>query len=816
LRFRWSKAGVAGAVLLLLLVWFIVHTSPFLVPLRVIAAERHNRDSAAQGPTVVDVSPVILRENVIRLGMNLGNESVFDSQDILKNLLGQNPGFEGGEWRTVMECGRATATSCTDAANSGGWPTEFMAGGSFEVLTGGAAGETGKILHSTASDAHTGVTVEFAPVAAEQGAAMGKTLAAHDFIAVRRSIPGGALDGWSFYPGGGATAAVEYKDLSPRTPGRQALRIDAMGIGQYGGISTPFALNGSRTYGPYEIRFRAKRIAGSAPLLVKLDRPATNSTLFQASVPLSGDWQDYNLDFQAIESARTTGGVILSFSVGGAIVLLDDVSLEEAAGNGTAFRNDVVATLERLRPGVLREMDSGQNFGCDLDNMLAPEFGRRRCGFGRYGTVPGGIPVGLHDFLVLAEKLHTEPWYTIQIGWSAKEAAGLMEYLGGPVTTKYGAVRAALGHPVPWTKTFPRIHLEFGNEAWNEAQAGAAISPSDRYAARATEILGALRASPWYSPERFNLIANTQAVWAGRTDQILKTLRGADMVDIAPYTFTNFGDDSSIEHIFGPMLAEPQFLDDTTEGYVHQQAHAAAAAAHPARLAVYENNIGTTSGTASQAVVNAVVPSLGAGLSAIEHELLMLRDLGITVQNTFSLGGSRYHFYNSTGTNNDETSPVWGTVLDMGGPTNRVRPSFLAEQLANEAIRANMLTSRIDGDDPTWDQPKTANDNFEVDRVHELQSFAFGDAASTTLVVFNLSRTAAHTVGLSGACAPRGEVRVQTLTAAKITDNNEQAEDVKTVTREEHNVVPGRTVFSLPPFSMTSLASSNQGCVPVK
>lgn len=778
-----------------------------------IAATPH--PAVAQGPSTIRVDRTILHEHAIRLGMNLGEESYYDSQQILKNLVSQNPGFEGRQWQSVLPCGRVTPTSCTDGANSGSWPEGFLDGGTYEVLTGPGAGETGAILYSTAASEHVGTTVQFAQPA--------RSLGMNDYIAVRKVTPltpsgADALYGWSQYAGGGASIAPESDDLSPHTLGVQAVRLDASGGGQFASLATSFDSTNDHSYlhmrGPYHVDFRAKGIAGSRSLTVKIQRSGSNAPIFEQTVRLSGNWQDYTLSFNANEPAQAVGTVNVGFSVSDSKVLLDDVALEEATSNGTAFRDEVVATLQRLRPGVLRYMDSGQNYGSSLDNMLAPQFARRRAGFNRYSTNTSDVPIGLHDFLVLCEKLGSEPWYTMQLGMSTREAADLMEYLGGPISSRYGAKRAALGHPIPWTQTFSTIHLEFGNEAWNTAQPGASMADSPAYASRATQIFQTMRASPWYPNTRFDLIADAQAVYAGRTVDLLKTMQGVDTIDIAPYNFDTFGDDSSIEHIFGPMFAEPQMLDDTVEGYVHQQAHVAATAPHPVHVAVYETNMGTVQGVASQAIVNATVPSVGAGIASIEHELLMLRDLGITVQNTFQLGGGAFHFDNTTGKDKDETSPVWGVVVDIGGPADRVRPSFLAEQLANGAIRPTMLTTSIEGEDPTWNQPFSANDKVQLNHVHELQSFAFSDPSSTTLLLVNLSRTSAHSVGISGACAPQGIVKVETLTSAKIDDTNELRQTVKTVSRTEPNVVPGATVFVLPPFSMTSLASSNHGCVP--
>lgn len=768
--------------------------------------------ATAQGPTIINVSPVILHQNVIRFGMNLGNQNNYDSQQILKNLINENPGFEGQQWQSVLQCGKVTPTSCTDSGNSGAWAEGFLDGGTYEVLTGDAVGETGPILHSTGASGQVSTTVQFAQTA--------KLIGKDDYIAVRKTIKGDGIGGWGKYVVGGATITTEYKDLSPKTVGSQALRINTSGPDQFVALSVGVDTTGNRSYvqlrGPYRLRFRAKGISGTKSVGVNLQRFGAPDPFLDKTIPLSSTWQDYTLDFDAHESTRAVGAITLKFNVINTELLLDDVSLEEATSNGTVFRDDVVATLHRLNPGVLRYMDSGQNFGSSLDNMLAPQQARLRSGFSQYATSPFGVSIGLHDFLVLCEKLGTEPWYTMQIGMSAQEATNIMEYLAGPVTTKYGATRAALGHPVPWTETFPRIHLEYGNEAWNTAQTGATMPASLAYASRTNLIFKTIRASKWFSPGRFNLVANTQAVWHGRTSELLQTMREADTIDIGPYLFNTFADDSSTEHIFGPMLAQPQFLDSSVDGYVHGQAHVAATAQHPVHLAVYEVNMGTTSGTASQASINAAVPSVGAGITVAEHELLMLRDLGVTIQNTFQLGGGDFPFSNTTGTPKNETSPVWAVVVDMGGATNRVRPVFLAQQLVNQVIRPTMLTTSISGDDPKWDQPHSANDNFGLERVHELQSFAFADSASTTLIVVNLSRTSTHTVGLGGPCAPQGRVAVQTLTSAKITDNNELQENVKTTTREQENVVPGTSVFALPPFSITSFSSSNTGCRPAR
>ena len=74
-----------------------------------------------------------------------------------------------------------------------------------------------------------------------------------------------------------------------------------------------------------------------------------------------------------------------------------------------------------------------------------------------------------------------------------------MEYLGGPPDTPYGRLRTELGHPQPWTKTLGAIHVEFGNEAWNNAgpyQVGG-YNGEDYW----KDLIAAAKASPYYTPK---------------------------------------------------------------------------------------------------------------------------------------------------------------------------------------------------------------------------------------------------------------------------------------------------------------------------
>ncbi|MCF0198970.1 MAG: carbohydrate binding domain-containing protein, partial [Bacteroidaceae bacterium] len=90
-----------------------------------------------------------------------------------------------------------------------------------------------------------------------------------------------------------------------------------------------------------------------------------------------------------------------------------------------------------------------------------------------YWTTDG---MGFHEFLQLSEDLGAKPLYVVNVGiWHGgftpveqldgwiQECLDALEYANGPVTSKYGKLRAQNGHPEP----FNIEYLEIGNENCN-------------------------------------------------------------------------------------------------------------------------------------------------------------------------------------------------------------------------------------------------------------------------------------------------------------------------------------------------------------
>lgn len=760
----------------------------------------------SSGTTTIDVSNVVVQPSVKRFGVNVGLNAYFD-RPLLKNLVFRNPGFEGQIYQSILRCASATSTSCTDGNTFAQWPSGFWNGASYEVIYGAARGRQGTIASSTAAGGGQGYTVSFADG--------GTPLGAGAFVVLRKSEVTGATAAWYPYTSGGGTVAAETSDLPPETPGRQCVRLSAQGPGQYVALQEPIDTTAGFTFlqlsGSYRVSFQAKGVGGSNSLAVTLTRNTNpQATLLSKTFPLTSSWATYAADFDAAEDGTRVGTLLLQFVPQGSSVLLDDVSLVQTnadATNTTFFSDPVVNALKTLRPGILRNVQPGYELTDTLDNQLATPFGRQRSGYTPQATQQTELQYGLHDFLELCETVGAEPWYVVPITFTTAETANLMEYLGGSASTPYGARRAALGHPAPWTSVFPTIHLELGNEAWNDLDFyGGTISDPAAYGSRGTEVFSAAKASPFYASSKFDLILGGQSVYIARNVAIHNADSQHDSLAVAPYFGGHIDSYATNEQLFGPLFAEPEMVDGS--GYMRQDRDAIQSSSRPVPLSVYEVNLHTTDGSISQQALDSFATSVGAGVAVADHMLLMLRDLGIKNQCFFVLTQFAYR------RRDNKVVYLWGAARDFG-VTNRKRPQFYGLQLANSAIQGDLVRTTVGGDDPTWNQPLT--NGVQLANAHELQTFAFVNGASHSLVLFNLSRTAARDVTFSGIHAPSGTLTRQVLTSFAITDTNENAENVRVATDTLGSFTPSQPL-TLPPYSMTVLTwqtnGSGSACTP--
>ena len=752
---------------------------------------------AQSSSTNIQISDTVQQASVSRLGVNLSDQTFWDSGQMMKNLIFENPGFEGLKYREIFQCAEVTGETCKDNNQWNVQPAGFWNGGSYQIMSGNSAGARGTVVSNTAASACPGCGPEF-------HFDKSMDLAPGDYFSVEIYIPGSGDAGWSDRIYGGGKVLTETTDLSPETPGKQALVLSAGRVGQSVTVTQGFAelqgLNSIQLNGTFQVAFRAKGLGGNNQLSVNLERQSSGlAPYLSQTVKLTNTWQDFVLNFSADDSGPALGQLQLSFTASGANAELDDVSLAQADSspfNPTVFRDEVVDALKELNPGTIRMTVEGSTLGSDLRNQLQVPFARYREGFSAYETSYPNIPYGIPEILQLCATVGADPWITIPTATTPQEMTDFIEYLTGIGLDPWSALRIARGQTAPWTSVFNKIHIELGSETWNGSFAGELMG-NPAYSQWANEVFGAARQVPDFNAGNFDLILSGSASLPGYNASMLASSTQHDSLDIAPYLLLRANNESQAK-MFGALFAEPE-LFESPGGTVYQNmqvgAKAQSATEQSTNIDVSETNLSPIEGNITQAQLNQLTPSLGAGIAQTEHMLQMMR-AGVKYLNAGVI--PRGEFSRTDGS----SVKLLGGVSDVA-TTDRRGPQFLTQALANSVIGGDMLQTVQSGANPTWNQP-LSSDNVRFNGAHYLQSFAFLDDSSASVIVFNLDQTSALPVTFSGPNAPSGTVQMTQIASAKITDNNESSALVQPATQTLSSFNPA-TPFMLPPFSMTLL-----------
>jgi len=708
----------------------------------------------------------VILAGVTRLGINMGDQNFYDSGQMLRNLISRNPEFAGMTYRSIFHCQKGGPSRCVDLRQGIQFPADFWNGARYEVLEGAAAGRRGTV---TASGTDAGGYA----FALDPG---GGTIGAGDWLEVEKEFPGDPAAGWWPTLRGGAQLEAEHADLPPGLPVHQALRIEASGAGQSADVNAFFDSTAGMTFvrlrGRYRLSFWAKAIRGPAVMHVHVGREVAGVRRYvDEDIRLTPVWAEYREEFNANEVNLPPGTVNVGFSLTGGSVLLDNADLEQMGGdasNRTVFRDEVVETLKELRPGVLRLMESKAGLGSSIDNLLAAPMARERAGYLTRFEREEDIAIGIPEFLDLCQEVGADPWIVAPTGMNLEDARKLAQYLAGPATTPGGALRMAAGRREPWTRAFRTIHIELGNETWNSIFQGESMDHPAAYGQWANAVFTAFRAAAGADAGRFDLVIGTQAGYAGRNSALLAAVPQANSLAIAPYLMSGITQWSNDDELYSPLLAQPEQM--SLEGFVQ----AAAATAGGRQLAVYEVNLHTTGGDPPQSVLDRFTPSSAAGVAVAGHMLRMMRDHGIRDEMLFCLEG--YQFGRTDG----KTVMLWGTVVAMDAD-GRKRPQFLAESLANRAIRGDLVKVEITGENPTHDQPP-GNDGVSLRNVHEIDAYAFRDGKRHSLIVFNYGLHNARRIKIdTPGLAHDANATLSRLVSSSPGDTNEETVKVRIV-----------------------------------
>jgi len=569
------------------------------------------------------------------------------------------------------------------------------------------------------------------------------------------------------------------------------------------------------TNGTWHARFWAKATTGEPRLTVACDRDYGESK----AVPLTPEWKRHEITLVADKVPEPKGGrdnphLLFRFEVAGGAMLLDDVELwMEGDANPTAFRDDCVEMLRRFRPGVLRKLQMG---GSTLDNTLAPPL-RSHTYSSRQGDKAGPYqrhssdPYSLHQMYELCEHLGCEPWYCLPGTLNHDEMKRFMEYLGAPPDVGYGKRRAELGHPKPWTEVFDRIHVEFGNEAWNNAgpyQCGG-FNGADYW----HDLIAVGKSSPHYD-KRILFHAAGQAANSWLNGGLVKRVPNADRFSVAPYILHHFSKAQAQaldtdDKLFRWAFAYPVWRSRDEAGAMFQNHQLTAKAGQ--EMSIYEVNHHITGGDGPLEPRNRIVASIGGGLNVANNMLLMLKEHGLRTQCLFALA---QHSYNAR-----NVGPVrlWGTALCMRKGKERYRPTFLACAAANRVLGGDLVETVHSGADPTFSATGVFSRRKGTQTVGDipvLWSYAFAEGTRRGLILISLdtSKPRPVVVAFKGEVAG-GEARSWALAADAITASNEYEAGEPQVRLRERPLKPfasGQRLV-LPPHSMTVVEWTQKG-----
>lgn len=313
---------------------------------------------------------------------------------------------------------------------------------------------------------------------------------------------------WSMVPADAAAATMAL-DTNETFNGRTSLRLDVSSASQ----SQPAGIANGGYWGipvfpseKYHMSLYAKEAPGfSGPVIASIVSDDGSTVYAQGVVSsLTSDWQIHEVTLETSSSIVPTAKArfVLSVDRPGTIWFgYVSVFPPTWKNQPNGFRSDLMQMLVDMNPKFLRlpggNYLEGDNTGRRFNwkETIGPVTMRKgHRGPWGYRSSDG---LGLMEYLLWCEDMGAEPVLAVYAGYSlngrhidagpalepfVQDALDEIEYVTGSTDTKWGAQRAADGHPQP----FPLHYVEIGNEDW--------FDKSGSYDARYTQFYNAIKA----------------------------------------------------------------------------------------------------------------------------------------------------------------------------------------------------------------------------------------------------------------------------------------------------------------------------------
>ncbi len=254
----------------------------------------------------------------------------------------------------------------------------------------------------------------------------------------------------------------------------------------------------------YRFSVWARVVDGTqSKIRIEISDPASmgeNHALCGKTIDISGsDWKKYTLE---LSPAQSVSKAILRIFLKGATVDLEHVSLfptDTWKGRENGLRTDLAQALYDLHPGVLRFPGGCIVEGTDLNSRYqwknsVGQVENRPLNENRwhytfehrfYPDYYQSYGLGFYEFFLLSEDIGAEPLPIVSVGLACQfqnkdpkahveatrealdpyiqDVLDLIEFANGSADTKWGKLRADMGHPAPFNLKMVGI----GNEQWD-------------------------------------------------------------------------------------------------------------------------------------------------------------------------------------------------------------------------------------------------------------------------------------------------------------------------------------------------------------
>jgi hypothetical protein len=602
---------------------------------------------AQEPPAQYVVAPTVTYEEPQRIGLNLGTWTTYGTQQYSSNII-MNPGFEGDIDRVFVFVNTTTWNTFFDQSGWG-YDDNYWNGATYRVMSGASAGITGTVVTSLAADPGNGL-----PAYITDGAL--PPLDPLDAIVLtKRTNTNPVPIWWIPHP---ELVCVDPAHPRPGSPGIQSLKMmpdstTPAEVDFYFDAESDHAGKFLIVSGRWKFSIWAKSEATAPTLQVMFRRINGTDPFFLTTFNLTADWKEYTIEFDAEDNgAPQTLQLQIQAISSDDNTWIDDASLGPVQSDSTfPFRKEVVELIKELKPSYLR--DTQGQLGDSYINRVENLFGRRAVS-SRSFNGPRSLSTcySINDLLTLCKATDANPWIIIPPVFSNEEAYKLGLFLKKHASKKH----------------FAHVIVEFGNENWNYQFRATGIPYADVHGAVAEQTFSQIVAGAGRGVNLIKVV-NGQYVNPSLTMDFLNSSPSADAVAVGPYFFPELNNGGTELDNLTELFSLDSYMNDI----------ASLVAGVNKRLFVYETNLTTIDGNASESVRATYTVGAAAG-AALAQRLLKNMTLKVDPQCIYSF--NQYDIY-SFGANG--YVKLWGITRDLS-PTLRLRPQGLAMAMINKVV----------------------------------------------------------------------------------------------------------------------------------